>query len=103
MTDPLHTGPGPRIVERSSDTLVPIRDSLHNFVRDMELKLTRNDHKAHWSTVSNAYLFMRLLEELAELARAMVDGDPVLIHDECVDVANMAMMIADNVENRRGQ
>ena len=58
-------------------------------------KMRANSLKAHWSTVSQAWLFARLLEEVAELARALAAGDPEEIADECADVANLSAMLAD--------
>lgn len=58
-------------------------------------KMRANAGKAHWSTVSRAWLFTRLLEEVAELAGAIESGDQEEIADECADVANMAAMLAD--------
>ena len=67
------------------------------FAVKMILKLQKNRHKAHWSTVDYEYLFDRLTEEVEELRSAMEwpDGDIV---SECCDVANFAMMIADKLK-----
>ena len=65
---------------------------------DMLFKLRQNCHKAHWNTVSNAYLFERLKEEVAELESAL-SGDSEDVMLECADVANFAAMIADNSHN----
>jgi hypothetical protein len=64
-------------------------------------KLLINGHKAHWETVDCDYLFDRLLEEVQELKDAR-SGTAKQIIDECYDVANFAMMIADNVSKGRG-
>jgi NTP pyrophosphatase (non-canonical NTP hydrolase) len=69
----------------------------------MEEKLRENDHKGGWGTMSAASLFVRLVEETGELA-SLVDrmrGLPEIawrakIAREAADVANFAMMIADN-------
>jgi NTP pyrophosphatase (non-canonical NTP hydrolase) len=75
--------------------------AVHDFGVEMLKKLFKNRRKAHWSTVSHQYLFDRLLEEIEELRDAMTgtEGDIV---SECADVANFAMMIADNLKNGRG-
>ena len=57
-------------------------------------KMEKNRHKAHWNTVSQAWLFSRLEEELTELEQALMLGGDV--ESECADVANFAAMIADN-------
>jgi NTP pyrophosphatase (non-canonical NTP hydrolase) len=72
--------------------------SVTGFAVKMILKLEKNRHKKHWSTVDAEYLFNRLLQEVEELRDALAgtDGDIV---SECCDVANFAMMIADNLNN----
>ena len=73
-----------------------------NFFADgMLWKLGKNSHKAHWETMDCDYLFDRLLEEVQELKNAR-SGTVEQIIDECYDVANFAMMIADNVSKGRG-
>lgn len=71
------------------------------FAEGMLYKLKKNSHKAHWETVSCDYLFDRLKEEVQELADAR-SGTVEQIIDECYDVANFAMMIADNLSKGRG-
>lgn len=68
------------------------------FAVKMISKLEKNRHKKHWSKVDAEYLFNRLIEEVEELRDALTgtDGDIV---SECCDVANFAMMIADNLSN----
>ena len=68
------------------------------FADGMLGKLKKNSHKKHWSLVDCEYLFTRLLEEVDELAMAR-SGTLEEIIDECYDVANFAMMIADNLKN----
>ena len=69
-----------------------IRKEVMWFARRMELKLRENDHKDHWTGCDFEYLFRRLMEESTELHAAFLD-DQI---DEAADVANFAMMIADN-------
>jgi len=75
-----------------------IKDSIcvERFSEKMNAKLFKNRFKAHWSTVPQSYLLERLKEELVELEEALREG--VGIESECADVANFAMMIADNAE-----
>lgn len=74
--------------------------TLAEFAAYMEHKLRLNDHKPNWRTCSLGYLRERLSQELAELDEALAAGDPHLIYDECADVANFAMMIADTAVTR---
>ena len=77
------------------------RIAVDDFAEGMIRKLAKNSHKAHWSTVSCDYLFDRLKEEVHELSDSR-SGSVESIIDECYDVANFAMMIADNVSKGRG-
>lgn len=62
----------------------------------MIAKLDKNAHKGHWSTCSVYYLLDRLNQERHELVLAVDSNDAEKIRDEAADVANFAMMIADN-------
>jgi NTP pyrophosphatase (non-canonical NTP hydrolase) len=59
----------------------------------MEQKLRENSHKAHWRDCSREWLMSRLLDEVEELRAAVTSED---VAREAADVANFAMMIADN-------
>ena len=76
-----------------------LRPEVAAFAQEMERKLRANDHKEHWSALSRQRLFMRLTQERTELRRACERGDPVEILAEAADVANFAMMIADNARS----
>jgi NTP pyrophosphatase (non-canonical NTP hydrolase) len=55
--------------------------------------------KGDWKDVPLPHLLRRLCEEVGELAEALLDkAKPHQIVSECVDVAAIAMMIADNEE-----
>lgn len=73
------------------------------FAKQMEKKLTRRmAHREGWKDASPDALFTRLKEEVVELDEALIAEAPSLdIIDECVDVANFAMMIADNAIKER--
>lgn len=75
-----------------------LRPALAEFAAYMEYKLRMNDHKPHWRTCCLGYLRDRLGQELAELDEALTVGDPHCIYEECADVANLAMMIADKTQ-----
>lgn len=78
-------------------TSVSVREEVARFARVMEAKLRVNDHKAHWRDTSIMDLLIRLREEVDELAQEVVAGtDPLAIVFEAADVADIAMMIADN-------
>ncbi len=65
----------------------------------MEEKLLENDHKEHWCNYSVGHLRTRLHQEVAELMRTIDKGaSNKAVIRECADVANFALMIADNYE-----
>jgi NTP pyrophosphatase (non-canonical NTP hydrolase) len=66
----------------------------------MESRLKKNDHKGGWHDCFTPWLFRRLTEEVAELRREIYDKaswSENRIINEAADVANFAMMIADNM------
>ena len=65
------------------------------FGRQMEVKLRENDHKEGWLGCAEEFLLDKLDEELDELKRAVKDCAAALITEECADLANIAMMLAD--------
>lgn len=78
----------------------------------MKVKLILNNHKVHWSNCNNGYLLHRLREEVKELDAALRDfrffardkeETRQAVIKECADVANFAMMIADNMANKVGE
>jgi NTP pyrophosphatase (non-canonical NTP hydrolase) len=91
MSDP--TGKHPR-------HWVDDHEALQKFGNDMYLKLRENQHKAHWNTVTQQWLLNRCMEELKELQDAVNADDPGEIVREAADVANFALMIADNARNQ---
>jgi hypothetical protein len=80
------------------------RECVLKFAVDMEKALLRNDHKVGWQDARCRWLLHRLKEELDELEavlRCPNGSDSVgLAVREAADVANFAMMIADNIKKR---
>ena len=71
------------------------------FAGQMAKKLRENDHKGSWEGLDNNHLTYRLHQEFVELTEAITKGTPDEIIAEAADVANFALMIADNA-NRKG-
>ena len=70
------------------------------FADEMMTKLFQNRHKGDtWQRVSNKQLLNRLRQETTELEKALTTGKGVV--EECADVANFAMFIADNFSNEQ--
>lgn len=74
-----------------------MRPSLKLFADDMERKLQKNDHKTGWLTLPVEALLRKLEIELEELKVAVQFEGDVDAMDECVDVANFAMMLYDRI------
>ena len=64
----------------------------------MERTLRANEGKGGWCHCAPAYLLRRITEECCELRRELDNETPVphRVVAEAVDVANFAMMLADN-------
>jgi hypothetical protein len=78
--------------------MIQIRKAVQWFAEQMEKELKANDYKGGWDSCSEEYLLNRLKEELNELELSpIVDIDMYI--SECADVANFAMMLADNAKN----
>lgn len=83
------------------------------FAQEMERKLRENDHKDGWQGCRIGNLFHGLRKECDELLLAthplqldtmqekLSQEDATEIIRECADVANFAMMIADNIKIKR--
>jgi hypothetical protein len=78
-----------------------LRDTVRWFAEKMEARLAANDDRDGWADEDDQYLMDRLGEETRELvvtlAQAAVStGLAQEVVHEAADVANFAMMIADN-------
>ncbi len=73
---------------------------LTRFVDVMAKKLEANSHKLDWrcEECSMGFLEDRLRDELLELENATT---PAEIVEECADIANFAMMIADKARGQK--
>ena len=85
-----------------------VRPAVAWFAEQMEAALRRNDHKGGWAGMDHETLLMRCGDEMVELKHcwnlgngAQVKGDKHIVA-EAADVANFAMMIADNYGSRIG-
>lgn len=78
------------------------KKSVSCFGVEMVKKLERNKHKGGWYGCTPEYLSRRLGTELKELRSIMHDPYKTPetkneIIKECADIANFAMMVAENV------
>ena len=77
------------------------RNSVLEFAGVMQKKLDENSHKGGWEGCDNSYLFKRLNQEIKEMKTAIKKNkNRHMVIRECADIANFAMMIADNYEQQ---
>lgn len=92
----------PQCFLKLSDAPRPV---VETFAEEMEKQLKANDHKGGWETSTNYWLMEGLKKNLAAL-RTCVNQEPkVLIQQEeimrrAANIANFAMMIADNAQKQ---
>ena len=72
------------------------RQELLDFTKIMEYKLQQNDDKGGWNGSPYGYLLSGIHRETSELSHSLTHGTLFETLCECSDVANFAMMIADN-------
>lgn len=79
------------------------RPSVKWFAEQMERKLSANDHKGQWQSCDAMWLLRRLKEETTELEEALLQAkfDAHELINEAADIANFAMMIADNARRSK--
>lgn len=76
-----------------------MRAAVAQFASAMEKVLQENDHKGGWGMENILTLFEKLGREYLELQTAMLAAEePEEIMDECVDLANFAMMMYDKLQ-----
>ena len=82
-----------------------IRPIILAFTATMEEKMLANNHKGCWRRCDPLWLYAKLGEEVGELGRILVrnhNDDTGKATREAIDIANVAMMIADRLENGSG-
>lgn len=83
--------------QRQSEILTYLRPEVLRFAQAMEEELRRNDHKGGWKNMTDVSLILRIQEECDELKMVTWNDRPAReILSEAADVANFAMMLADN-------
>lgn len=75
-----------------------VRDEIMFMAVEMEKKLAEHPDRPGWQNEARGYLFNRLLAEVRELHEAVEFGSEMEIIKESADVANFAMMLADNAK-----
>lgn len=93
-----------------------LRPAVRWFAEQMELKLRENDHKGGWLGIGMEYAQRRMREEALKLEDAILNfcgyhnttarqihESKMCIVREAADVANFAMMIADEWNPRQNE
>ncbi len=85
-----------------------IRNEIMQFAEEMEIKLRENDHKGGWEHCNYSSLIEKLEQEIQEIkelftckecsADTPYPSSYLELIREAADVANYAMMIADNAK-----
>lgn len=92
-----HTPPiGMSLEDNWADVVQAIAD----FAVAMRDKMESVKHKGHWRYVDWPYLLDRLDQELEELHGELETGNLGGAIQECIDVGNVACMLADWLKNR---
>jgi len=85
----------PLLNENMLDAYVTLRPSVQKFAEEMERKLKLNDHKGGWMGMSQDEIIQDIREENIELSMAIANNDVKNILEECADIANYLMMLAE--------
>lgn len=93
-----HACPGP---QEPLGVVIEPRPEVNDFALAMEHVLRDNDHKGGWGDEDIMVLFDHLMSEVHELETELQVGSSDTIQHEAVDVANIAMMIHDNIAKRK--
>lgn len=76
---------------------------INKFAEYMKRELENNSKKGGWEYLPDSYLLKRLYEEIRELESLVVDDSTASYEEvmtEASDIANFALMIADNYGRR---
>lgn len=85
------------VVGYRQDDGVDKREALAKFANAMELKLRKNDHKTSWRELPIEALYRQMKLEIQELEVAMDFLTALEARDECVDIANFALILWDRL------
>lgn len=80
--------------------MIKIRSEVLRFAGYMEIELLEHDDRGHWGGRSIHSLYDHLRTEVSELSieiHNFGEPDPARVISAAADVANLAMMIADNM------
>ena len=79
-----------------------LRKSVDSFADEMMGQLVANRGKGHWADCPSHFLIDELNKNLNYLAASVEEGDKDTVRRRAANVANFAMMIADNRDKQWG-
>ncbi len=79
-----------------------LRPEVRAFAEEMEKQLKANEHKGHWDDCKEDFLYDELDKNFQILDFALANNDMPEILRRCANIANFAMMLADNEGNLGG-
>jgi hypothetical protein len=65
----------------------------------IQLEKPSNVEKDHWSEIPQSEIFQKIALNIAKVMKALIDDDCELVIAKCADIANLLMMLADNVRD----
>jgi len=86
-------------MNKLSQELMNCRPPVQQFAIRMENKLQLNDHKDGWRNEKISYLMEQLQQKVNKLKLEFTYMHTQQMVPETINIANFAMMIADNIEN----
>lgn len=80
-------------------------EEILKFALHMQKELDNNNNKKiGWWGLSDKWIINRIKQETKELENAVKKNLPMeKIISECADIANFAMFLVDNLENKEGE
>ena len=80
-----------------------LRPEVQKFAEEMEKQLRANEHKGGWKDCDKDFLYSELMKNITTLVVAlMFNNQEEHITRRCANIANFAMMIADNFGAKAG-
>lgn len=77
-----------------------LRPEVQRFAEEMERQLQANEHKGGWEDCTQEFLLSELNKNKVRLLEAIYGHNPIRREEKilrrCANIANFAMMVADN-------
>ncbi len=77
-----------------------MRPEVKRFAELMEAKLKENDFKGGWQNDTSGELYSKLARQFEKIGICTSTSNVKIVREICVNIANYAMMMTDNVETK---